>query len=290
MNRIKAWLALAALAIGAAIAAGGCGQEPSAPGVGKTELEVMVPCGQIGPFSHMLKLFQQQNPDIEVVWVPENMVTIVNKLVDGVEHPDVFLSMGDLEADTIEAAGLVMEGTRVKYAENSLAIMVPAGNPAGVKTIEDLAKPEVKTITIPDPEINSVGKHAVEALKNAGIWDKVKGKVLFARFAADSKDTAAQGAAQASIGYYPCAIEVHDPGDPPAQPKNLKLVCQLPADLYPPFSCEGAVLKEAKNSEDGKKLLAFLQTPESQDIFRQWQFIAGGAPCPAEPEEKASEG
>ncbi len=290
MNKVKAWVALAALAIGAGIAAGGCGQEASTPQMAQTELEVMVPCGQIGPFSQTLKLFEQQNPDIEVLWVPENMVPIVKKIIDGVERPDVFLSMGDLEADQIEEAGLIMEGTRVQYAENSLAIMVPAGNPAGVKTIEDLVKPEVKTITVPDPELNSVGKHAVEALRNAGIWEKVEGKVLFARFAADSKDTAARGAAQASIGYYPCAVEVHEPGQPPTQPEKLKAIAQIPAELYQPFGCEGAVLKEAKNPESGKKLLAFLQTPEAQNIFRHWQFIASGAPQPVEPKEQTSEG
>ncbi len=282
MSGTRMWLALGALALGVAIAAGGCGQESEAPGTGQTTLEVLVPCGQIGPFSQVLELFQAENPGLEVEWVPENMVPIVKKIIDGVAHPDVFLTMGDLEADQIEEAGLIMEGTRVKYAENSLAIMVPAGNPAGVKTIEDLAKTEVKTITIPDPELNAVGKHAVEALRNVGIWEQVEGKVLFARFAADSKDAAAQGQAQASIGYYPCAVEVHEPGEPPTQPKMLKVTAQVAAELYQPFSCEGAVLKEAKNPEDGKKLLAFLQTPEAQDIFRHWQFIASGASQPLE--------
>ncbi len=279
MKRTALWLAIVAAAAALPLAAGCGGQGSSA----ESKLEVLVPCGQIGPFSETLKLFQAENPDLEVDWVMENMVPIVMKIVDGVAHPDVFLTMGDLEADQIEEAGVIMEGTRVEYAENSLAIMVPAGNPAGVETIEDLTKPEVKTITIPDPELNSVGKHAVEALKNAGIWEQVEGKVLFARFAADSKDTAAQGRAEASIGYYPCAVEVHEPGEDPTQPKMLKVAAQVPAELYEPFSCEGAVLKEAKNPEAGKKLLAFLLTPEAQDIFRRWQFIGSGATLPLEP-------
>ncbi len=282
MRRTALWLAILAAAAALALAAG-CGGQGSTT---ESKLEVMVPCGQIGPFSETLKLFQAENPDLEIDWVMENMVPIVMKIVDGVAHPDVFLTMGDLEADQIEQAGLIMEGTRVEYAENSLAIMVPAGNPASVETIEDLVKPEVKTITIPDPEVNSVGKHAVEALKNAGIWEQVEGKVLFARFAADSKDTAAQGQAEASIGYYPCAVEVHEPGESPTQPKMLKVAAQVPAELYQPFSCEGAVLKEAKNPDAGKKLLAFLQTPEAQDIFRHWQFIASDAPVPVEPREQ----
>lgn len=269
------------------IAAVGCGTS-SSTGTGggsedgPTELHVMVPCGQTGPFSDIMELFQAENPDIEVAWVPENIVTITTKIIDGVERPDVFLSMGDLEVDLVEQAGLVMDGTRTAYAENSLAIMVPTGNPAGVQTLADFAKPEVKTITIPDPEHNSVGKHAVEALKNAGIWEDVKGKLLYARFAADSKDTAAKGQAQASIGYYPCAVEVHIPGQEPAVPKNLQLLCQIPAETYPPFKCEGAVLKDAKNPGEAKKLLAFLERPESQEIFTKWQFIGDVSECPTE--------
>jgi len=278
---------IAVMALAIALAAAGCGRNPSttggAPGSAGQEgaaLKVMVPCGQVGPFSEIVKIFQQQNPDVEVEWIPENMVTITHKLLDGKEKADVTLSMGDFEIDVLEKAGLLMDGTRVEYAENSLAIMIPTANPAGIKTVADLAKPSVKTITIPDPKENSAGVHALEALKSAGIWDAVKKKVLFARFAADSKDVAAKGQAQASIGYYPCAVEVHIPDQPPAQPKNLRLLTQVPADLYAPFSCEGAVLKEAKNPEAGKKLLALLQTPESQEIFKTWQFIGDESASP----------
>ena len=287
MRRAERLTLIAVVALAIAVAAAGCGQNPSptsgAPG-GAGEagaaLKVMVPCGQVGPFSEIVKIFQQQNPDVEVEWIPENMVTITNKLLDGKDTADVALSMGDLELDILEKAGLLMDGTRVKYADNSLAIMVPTANPAGIKTVADLAKPSVKTITIPDPKENSAGVHAVEALKSAGIWDAVEKKVLFARFAADSKDVAAKGQAQASIGYYPYAVEVHIPDQPPAQPKNLRLLTQVPSDLYAAFSCEGAVLKDAKNPEAGKNLLALLQTPESQEIFKTWQFIGDESASP----------
>jgi molybdate transport system substrate-binding protein len=287
--RLERWIPLVGLAI--VLAAAGCGgktapSSAAAGGAGEsgapaaTTLEVMVPCGQVGPFSEIVKTFQAQNPGVEVDWIPENMVTITRKLLDGKVHPDVTLSMGDLEMNLVEKAGLLLDGTRVKYAENSLAIMVPTANPAGVKTFKDLAKPAVKTITIPDPKENSVGVHAVEALKNAGVWSQVEKKVVYAQFAADSKDVAAKGKAEASIGYYPCAVEVHIPDQPPAKPKNLQLLGQVSPDLYPAFDCEGAVLKDSKHPEEAKKLLALLATPESQEIFKKWEFKADGATCP----------
>lgn len=279
MLRAERWLAV--VAAGLALAVAGCGQKtatggggPKGPAPEKVKLDVMVPCGQVGPMSEIIKSFQAANPSIEVAWVPENMVTITRKILDGKVHPDVTLSMGDLEIDMLDKAGLLMAGTREKIAENSLAIMVPAGNPAGVNRVEDLAKPAVKHIAIPDPKENSVGLHAQEALEKAGVWDKVKSKVLFSQFAADSKTVAAQGQAQASIGYYPCAVEVHIPGQPPAKPKNLVLQSQIPTGLYPAFSCEAAVLKDAKHPKESKKLLEFMLTPESQEAFKRWEFKA----------------
>ena len=292
MSRPQTLISL--LALGALVALAGCGGEPATPAVEpgapslgpKVEgtIEAMIPCGQVGPFSEALELFQKANPGVEVLWVPENMVPIVRKILDGKAAPDLCLTMGDLEMDLIEEGGRVAEGTRTRYAENSLALMVPKGNPAGVRTIMDLAKPAVKRISIPDPELNSVGKHAVEALKRAGIWEQVKGKVFLMREAAEAKDATAQQQVQASIGYYPCAREVHVPGQAPAQPKNLELVGHVSADLYDPFWCEGAVIEGAKNPDGGAALIGFLMTPEAQEIFRKWHFVreetepAGGEP------------
>ncbi len=289
---------LPVFAIALAFAMTGCGQKPApvgdaggpkpaAPTGAKVKLEVMVPCGETGPMSEIIESFQKANPGIEVDWIPENMVTITRKIVDHKISPDLTLSMGDLEMDTLAKGGFLAAGSREKIAENSLCIMVPAGNPAGVKTIQDLAKPSVKLIAIPDPKENSVGVHAIEALKKAGIWDKVGKKVIFSQFAADSKTVTASGQAEASIGYYPCAVEVHVPGQPPAKPKNLMLLAQVPANLYPQFWCEAAILKDAKHPEEAKKLAEFITTPESRAVFVKWGFIANlkkvasGATCDA---------
>lgn len=285
MKSADRYLALIALAV--VLVLGGCGQQTpergGAPGPSgaSSEIFVMVPCGQVGPFSEAKELFLTANPGVEIRSVPENIVTITAQILDGKMRPDLFLSMGDLEVDRVEQAGLVVEGTRTKYAENSLGLMVPKGNPAGVQTIADLAKPGVKNVAMPDPKHNSVGKHGRQALETAGIWNQVADKLFIMPMAADTKDATAQSRVQASIGYYPCAVEVHIEGQAPAEPKKLKLLGQIPADLYDPFWCEGAVIKGSKNPEGGRKLLDFLTTPQVQEIFRKWQFVQEAPESPA---------
>lgn len=265
--------ALAVLALAALVGAlaAGCGR---GTGGGETEVvEALVPCGQIGPFTEVARLFEEANPGVKVEWAAENMVVMTSKVLDGRAKPDVFLSMGDLEMDQLEAAGLVVPETRTPYAENSLALMVPKGNPAGVTRFEDLAKPSVRAIAVADPEQNSVGKHAMDALQSAGLWEQVKGKLLVARFAADGKDVTARGDVQASIGYYPCSVEVHVPGQEPAEPRKLTMVGQIPAEHYPPFWCEAAVVAGSRNPKGGRRLIEFLGTPEAQEVFVKWAFV-----------------
>lgn len=278
---MRRWIALMACAAGVLLVGAGCGTQPAEEAGGETageaaQIYALVPCGQVGPFSEAVELFGKAHPEVKIDWEPENIVTMVNKVLDGKSKPDVFLSMGDLEMDQLEAAGMVVEGTRAQIAENAIAVTVPAANPAGVKSFEDLAKPAVKTIAVPNPEQNSVGKHAKEAIERAGMWEAVEKKLIFPRFAADGKEVAAQGKVDASIGYLPCVVEVHVPGQAPAQPKGLKMVAAVPADLYDEFWCEAGVIEGAKNPEGGRLLIEFLGTPEVQEIYRKWSFARSG--------------
>jgi molybdate transport system substrate-binding protein len=279
---VSRWVTLMVCAAGVLLVGAGCGSELAQEAGGETATEggqvyALVPCGQVGPFSEAVELFTKAHPEVKIDWEPENIVTMVNKVLDGKSKPDVFLSMGDLEMDQIEAAGLVVEGTRARIAENALALTVPADNPAGVRSFEDLVKPAVKTIAVPNPEENSVGKHAKEAIERAGMWDAVEKKLIFPRFAADGKQVAAQGKVDASIGYRPCVVEVHVPGQAPAQPKGLKMVAAVPLDLYDEFWCEAAVIQGARNPEGGRMVIEFLGTPGVQEIYRKWSFTRSGA-------------
>jgi ABC-type molybdate transport system substrate-binding protein len=79
--------------------------------------------------------------------------------------PDVYL--GGLEA--VRAAigeGLVV-GPAVSYVSNDLTIMVPAGNPAHVTGLADLARPDVRLV-MPNPKYEGVAQQIRAALVKAG--------------------------------------------------------------------------------------------------------------------------
>jgi len=247
---------------------------PSNTAVDDNKVLVYVPCGQQGPFFEIKLLFEKANPDIKLDPKVENISTLTQKISDGVEAPDVFMSMGDYEITKLEEKGLVLEGSRTAYAPNSLALLVSNDNPANVKTLKDITKPEVKLFTIVSPESGSAGYHGKEAMEKLGIWEAVKAKTL----SPDEPELVAQavgkGDAQAGIAYWPCLTETHVPGAPPTPRKKVKVAEVIPQELYTQFSCEAATIKGAKNPEKGKLFIEYLKSPQAQEIFTKWNFIS----------------
>lgn len=56
------------------------------------------------------------------------------------------------------------------------AIVVPNGNPANIKRLEDIAKPEVKVV-LGDPKACAIGNVSMKMLEKKGIKDKVLGNL-----------------------------------------------------------------------------------------------------------------
>src|ERR1700761_7605722 len=66
---------------------------------------------------------------------------------------DVYLAGFQKVRDLIKDG--VLDGPAVPYVTNNLTIMVPVGNPAGVRSLADLGKPGLK-LAMPNPEFEGV--------------------------------------------------------------------------------------------------------------------------------------
>ena len=55
----------------------------------------------------------------------------------------------------------------VKYATNDLAIMIPAGNPKGIQSLKDLARPDIR-LSMPNPQWEGVAQQISDSLRKAG--------------------------------------------------------------------------------------------------------------------------
>lgn len=186
--------------------------------------------------------------------------------------PDAYFAGQMAVKRLIEAGDL--EGPSVAYATNQLAIMVPAGNPAGVKGLADLGRPDIR-LAMPDPAFEGVarqikaalGKAGGEALVTAVYETKVKdGTTLFTQM--HHRQTPVwlmQGRAQAGVTWRSETIFQAERGLPTTR-------VDIPDDQNATGIYAGAVVKGAAHAAEARAWLDFLQRPKARAIFARYGF------------------
>lgn len=143
---------------------GGSDEQASAAPT-ETTLTVFAAASLKGSFTEIGDAFEQANPGVTVTFNFAGSSDLVAQIQQGAPA-DAFASADTKNMDKAVADDLV-EGTPTEFATNTLQIATPPGNPAGVDSLDDLAKPDV-TVVLCAPEV-PCGAAAAGVEKAAGI-------------------------------------------------------------------------------------------------------------------------
>ncbi|MDJ1114925.1 molybdate ABC transporter substrate-binding protein [Microbacterium dauci] len=142
----------------------GCTSSPAPAESGDTaltgSLSVYAAASLTASFDELAEAFTAQHPDVQVSPVYDGSSTLATQILEGAPA-DVFASAD--QANMMKAAEAT--GDPAVFATNTLVIAVPAGNPAGVASLEDLA--DVVTVLCA-PEV-PCGAASASLLDAAGV-------------------------------------------------------------------------------------------------------------------------
>jgi molybdate transport system substrate-binding protein len=145
-------LVAAAACLSLLAACGGADAEP-------VVLTVSAAASLTGAFTELGAAFEEQHPGVNVVFNFGSSSALRAQLVEGAQV-DVFASADWAQMRLAEEAGAVSGA--LAFASNSLVIIAPADNPAGITSPDDLARPGLKLV-LAAPAV-PVGAYAREAL------------------------------------------------------------------------------------------------------------------------------
>ncbi len=106
-------------------------------GAEESKLTVLAASSLTDSFTALEKTYEQDHPDIDVVLSFDSSAILVEQLSQGLAG-DVLATADETSMDKAVAAG-VIAGTPRPFATNTLVIVTPAGNPAEITGIDDLA-------------------------------------------------------------------------------------------------------------------------------------------------------
>ncbi|TGK87675.1 molybdate ABC transporter substrate-binding protein [Leptospira noumeaensis] len=144
---------------------------------GEIEIFVAVAANFKNPFEDIRVAFLKQNPQIKITMVSGASGQLTNQIRNGAPV-DIFLS-ADMDFPlTLFNEGFAENKPKV-YAIGKLILMSQAEKNKTFSVQEHLLSQNTKFIAIANPKTAPYGRAAEETLKYYGIYEKVKGKLVF---------------------------------------------------------------------------------------------------------------
>lgn len=208
-------------------------------------------------------------PGIEAQQIARGSIEFGNLIID--VKPDVYMS-GLRRMKTEASAGVVTAFTA--YATNTLAIMVPSGNPKHVTSLVDLGRDDVR-VSMPNPAWEGVAMQIEASYVKAG-GDALDTKIMKTKVAAGTtilthihhRETALNlltGKADAGPVWLSEALYQKRIGNP------IDYVA-IPAALNATAVYVDAVVRDAPHPAAARAFFDFVSSPAAAAIYRSYGF------------------
>ena len=232
----------------------------------------------------LVQAFEQANPQYRgrLYWEtipPGRLVeqikaggTVTSGNMTWTVKPDAYFA-GYAKVRQLVAEGL-LAGPAVPYVTNTLAIMVPKGNPAQIRGLADLGKPGVRLV-MPNPEYEGIARQIKAALGKAGgaaLIDAVYGTkvhdgstVLTQIHHRQTPLWLMQGRADAGVTWQSEALFQEQAGHPIGH-------VDIPDTENSTAIYAGAMMTGAPHPEAAQAWLGFIRSPAALAIFSRYGF------------------
>ena len=188
-------------------------------------------------------------------------------LAKQIEHgapADVFFAANESFVDDLRAAGVVIPQTRALYAQGRIVLAVRTKSLIAVRELGELVKREVRRVAIANPAHAPYGSAAREALERAGVWEKVKPKLVYGENVRHALQFVETGAVEAGI----VALSI-------AEAPGITYAAIDPG-LYAPLNQVAAVVKRSPHPDLGAAFIQFVNGAEGRPIMKRYGFLLPG--------------
>lgn len=180
---------------------------------------------------------------------------------------DLFASADEGLMDFLAKKKRVTEGTRISLLSNTLVIVVGADSRISIQSEADLARPEVRSIALAEPQSVPAGIYAKEHLESLGLWKKVIDRVVPTENVRAALAAVESGNVDAGIVYKTDA----------AIAKRVRVAYEVPRAEGPRISYPFSVLTSSTDETAARRFLDALASPAGRAVFSRYGFL------PAEP-------
>jgi molybdate transport system substrate-binding protein len=229
----------------------------AAAGLHAAEL-IVAAASDLAPLASQIeKAFQKSTGD-KVRFTFASSGSLARQIENGAPY-DVFLSANDKYVSDLAGAGRIEKASVVIYAQGRIALWSPSST---VRSLEDLARPDVKHIAIPNPQHAPYGVAARKALENRGAWKAVEPKIVYGENVRQALQFAESGNADAVITSWTLLIGKG---------------ALLPQEWHAPIRQAAGIVEASGQKAAAARFLKFLTSPEGRAILQAGGLFPSGS-------------
>jgi molybdate transport system substrate-binding protein len=237
------------------------------------ELTIFAAASLADAFKEMATQIEQANPGTKLAFHFAGSPTLRTQLAQGA-RADVFASADEPNMDGAEKDGTISGEPQI-FARNLLVVVVPANNPAGINTLQDLAKPKLKLVLT--NKAVPVGHYTRQALEKMS-QDPAFGKNFSARVLANlvSEETnVKQVASKVQLGEADAGI-VYSTDVTPAIRSAVRVI-PIPPEFNIMAKYPIATVRGTRNESAARAFIAYVLSPAGQAILARHGFLVASS-------------
>ena len=180
---------------------------------------------------------------------------------------DIFISAGAGPMDELKEAGVVVPGTRVTMASNSLVLAVSNEAEPPTQSLDQTLR-EASLVGLADPRLSPAGIYARESLESMGLWHEIHKKLVQGPNVRTALAYVESGATEVAIVYRTDALNS----------EGVRIAHPIPPESHSPILYPAALLRDSRSPTEGAMFLAFLQKGPAMSRFQAYGFDVEALP------------
>lgn len=173
---------------------------------------------------------------------------------------DIFFAADMAHIRELASGGFVEQKSVTVYARGRVVIAVNKGSGVRAASLQDLLSPEIRRVSIANPEFAPYGRAAMEALKSAGLWDRLRPKLVYGENVRQTLQFILTLNAQAGI------VALSVAGVPEVT------YTEIDSSLYSPIEQGAAIVSKSANASLAGEFLKYLTGPEGRPVMEKYGF------------------
>ncbi len=245
----------------------GCTTAQEAPE--QTTLTVFTAASLTGAFTDIGKAYEAQNANVKVDLVFDGSQALRTQIEQGAS-PDIFVSASTKHMQALQDAGIMDNDTVAVFLGNSMALIVPVDNPAGITGLADLAKPGTKiVIGTKDVPFGAYTRQVLDKLAADPAYGEAYREAVMENVI--SEETAVSSVVpKLTLGEADAAFVYKSDVSKDDLDKVTRI--EIPAEYNVMATYPLGILAESSQKAEAESFIAFVRGPDGSAILTEYGF------------------